>query len=157
MSEAPELAQKLKAEGEKYTKFFSALSESEWNTEVYTEGAVWTIRNILAHFVTSERAFVKLFEGIRQGGPGVSADFVIDRYNASQQARTRDITPAELLDQYRRVREVMVEWVSQISDSDLEKIGRHPFLGETSLREMIRMVYIHNQIHYRDLRRALIS
>jgi hypothetical protein len=37
----------------------------------------------------------------------------------------------------------------------LEKTGRHPFLGVTTLREMIKMIYIHNQTHYRDLRRVL--
>src|SRR5512140_1911362 len=82
MSEAGELAAKLEAEGEKMSAFFAGLALEQWNAEVYTEGSVWTVRSILAHLMTAERAFVKLFENIRQGGPGVSEDFVIDRYNA---------------------------------------------------------------------------
>lgn len=155
MSEVATLAEKLKSEGEKFVAFFSSLTEEQWRVEVYTEGAVWTIRNILAHLMTAERAFVKLFENIRQSGTGVSEDFVIDRYNASQQRRTKDLSPGELLAQYQAVRAEMVAWVSGISDADLEKTGRHPFLGLTTLREMVKMVYIHNQIHYRDLRKAL--
>ena len=155
MSETQVLAEKLRTEGEKFAKYFSVLSESQWKAEVYTEDSVWTIRNILAHLVTAERAFVILFERIRQGGPGVSDDFAINRFNASQQARTKDLTSGELLDQYKAVRSEMVAWVSGISDADLEKKGRHPFLGETSLREMVKMVYIHNQTHYRDLRRVI--
>jgi hypothetical protein len=153
MSEILKLADKLKAEGEKCSSFYSGLSDEQWKTEVYTEGTVWTIRNILAHLVTAERAFVKLFESIRQGGAGVSEDFLIDRYNASQQARSKNFTPRELLEQYTNVRAEMVAWILSLEDADLAKTGRHPFLGQTTLHEMIKMVYIHNQTHYRDLRK----
>jgi len=155
MTETIELAQKLKLEGEKFATIFGNFSEDDWKREVYTEGSVWTIRNILAHLVTAERAFIKLFESIRQGGAGVSEDFVIDRYNARQQEKTKELTPVELLDQYKAIRAEMIAWVSGISDSDLEMTGRHPFLGITTLRDMIKMIYIHNQTHYRDLRRVL--
>jgi len=155
MSEAADLARKLKSEGEKFSGFFEGLTEQQWDTEVYVEGSVWNIRSILAHLMTAERAFVKLFESIRQGGLGVSEDFVIDRYNARQQEKTQELSPAELLQQYQDVRGQMVAWVSGLDDSDLERRGRHPYLGVTSLREMIKMVYIHNQTHYRDIRRVL--
>jgi uncharacterized damage-inducible protein DinB len=155
MSEAATLASKLQTEGEKFIAFFGGLAEGQWNTEVYTEGSTWTIRSILAHLMTAERAFVKLFEEIRGGGKGVSEDFVIDRYNARQQEKTRELSPRELLEQYRTVRAQMVSWVSGLRDEELECRGRHPYLGETTLREMIKMVYIHNQTHYRDIRRVM--
>src|ERR1051325_866005 len=104
MSEVTELAEKLKAEGEKMVSIFSGIRDDQWSHEVYTEGTTWTIRNILAHFVTAERGLVKLFEQIRQGGAGAATDFSIDRYNAAMQERTRDLTPHELLEQYKQVR-----------------------------------------------------
>ncbi len=110
---------------------------------------------VLSHFVTSERGLVKLFEQIRQGGAGAADDFSIDRYNSSQQEKTKDLTPAELLEQYKKVRAGSVTWVSGLKDEELEIKGRHPFLGETVLREMIKMLYLHNQIHYRDLKKIL--
>lgn len=155
MSETAELAQKLRSEGEKLAVFFGSLTDDQWKKEVYTEGAVWTMRNILSHLMTSERASLKLFENIRQGGNGAAEDFVIDRYNASQQEKTKGLTPIQLLEQYKARRAQMIEWVSGISNSDLNKTGRHPFLGITNLREMIKMIYIHNQTHYRDLRHVL--
>jgi uncharacterized damage-inducible protein DinB len=155
MTEAADLAFKLKAEGEKLVGFFSSLTASQWEVEVYTEAAVWTTRNTLAHLMTAERAFVRLFEQIRQGGQGVSEDFVIDRYNASQHKKTAELSPYHLLERYVAVRQEMVAWVSGLGDSDLDRRGRHPHLGVTTLREMIKMIYIHNQVHYRDIRRAL--
>ena len=155
MPEVAELVQKLKSEGEKYAAIFADLTDEQWQKEVYTEGSVWTVRSILAHLVTAERGLAKLFANIRDGGPGASEDFDIDRYNASQQDKTRELTPQELLEQYRAVRAEMIAWVSSLDEADLDKTGRHPFMGHTTLREMIKMVYLHNQIHYRDLKKVL--
>ncbi len=155
MSETTELAEKLKIEGERVAAFFSELSDDQWQNEVYTEGTTWSIRNVLAHFVTSERGLVKLFERIRATGEGSAEDFSIDRYNAAQQEKTKDLAPLELLEQYKKIRAESVQWVAGLKDEELEIKGRHPFLGETVIREMVKMLYIHNQIHYRDVKRAL--
>ena len=156
MPETPAmLAEKLQSEGEKFYSFFGGLTDEQWKTEVYTEGTTWTLRNVLSHFATSERGLVKLFEGIRQGGPGVTDDFSIDRYNASQQEKTDDLSPQELLELYKSIRAGTVEWVLTLDESDLQKTGRHPFLGQTNMLEMIKMLYLHDQIHYRDVRKVL--
>jgi hypothetical protein len=155
MSEVATLAEKLKSEGEKFVTIFSGFSDEQWQKEVYTEGSTWTIRNILAHFVTSERGLLKLFERIRQGGEGSPDDFSLDRYNAAMQERTKAVTPHELLEQYKIIRSEAVAWIAGLSEDDLEKQGRHPFLGMTTIREMIKMLYIHNLNHYRDVKKAL--
>ena len=155
MSEITELVEKLKSEGDKMVSIFSGIRDDQWQEEVYSEGTTWTVRNILSHFVTSERGLVKLFEQIRQGGAGSADDFSIDRYNAAMQARTKDLSPHELLEQYREVRSVTVTWVSGLNEAELEMRGRHPFLGQTELREMIKLLYIHNLTHYRDMKKAL--
>lgn len=155
MSEVTDLAGKLKSEGEKFANFFADLNDDQWKMEVYTEGTTWTIRNVLSHFVTSERGLIRLFDQIRQGGKGVADDFSIDFYNARQQEKTRAETPAELLEQYKTIRANSIAWVSGLQDSELEIQGRHPWLQQTTLREMIKMLYIHNQIHYRDMKKVL--
>jgi len=154
MSEVIELAEKLKSEGERFISIFSNLTDEQWSQEVYTEGATWTIRNVLSHFVTSERGLIKLFEQIRRGGAGIADDFSIDRYNAAMQERTKELPPQELLEQYKQVRANSVAWVSGLKEDELEITGRHPFLGQTVIREMIKMLYIHNLTHYRDMKKA---
>lgn len=155
MSEITALAEKLKSEGEKMVSVFRGFQDDQWNQQVYTEGATWTIRNILAHFVTSERGLIKLFEQIRQGGTGAADDFSIDRYNAAMQERTKELSPQELLEQYRQVRGNSIAWVSGLKENELEIVGRHPFLEMTTIREMIKMLYIHNMTHYRDMKKTL--
>ena len=155
MSEITELAEKLKLEGDRFVSIFSGLSDEQWGQEVYTEGTTWTIRNILSHFVTSERGLLKLFEQIRQGGAGAADDFSIDRYNAAMQARTKEATPPELLEQFKEVRANAIAWVSGLTEAELDITGRHPFLGHTAIRDMIKMLYIHDLNHYRDMKKAL--
>ncbi len=155
MSEIAELAEKLRSEGERFNDIFSGITDDQWNAEVYTEGTTWTIRNVLAHFATSERGLVKLFEQIRQGGAGAADDFSIDRYNEAQQQRTKELTSVELLEQYKEIRANTVTWVSGLKEDELELKGRHPFLEVTTIREMVKMLYIHQQMHYRDLKKVL--
>jgi hypothetical protein len=155
MSEINELAEKLRVEGEKFTAIFAGLTDDQWQSQVYTEGETWTIRNVLSHFVTSERGLIKLFEQIRQGGAGAADDFSIDRYNAAMQERTKALSPQELLEQYKQVRANSVAWVSGLKEDELEITGRHPFLGQTVIREMVKMLYIHNLTHYRDMKKAI--
>jgi uncharacterized damage-inducible protein DinB len=149
------LSEKLKAEGEKVHAFFASLSQDQWQTPVYAEGAVWTPRSILAHLVTAERGFLGLFENIRQGRGGVSEDFSIDRYNARQQEKTHDMPPADLLPQFTAVRAEMVAYIARLNDAELSARGRHPAMGDSSLTDMIKMIYIHNNQHLRDVKKAL--
>jgi len=155
MSEPNELADKLKSEGDKFYSIFASLTDEQWRMEVYTEGETWTIRNVLSHFVTSERGLIRLFERIRTTGEGAAEDFSIDRYNTAQQQKTQNLTEQELLEQYKAVRSDSVAWVAGLKEEELEMRGRHPFLGMTTLREMIKMLYIHHQTHYRDMKKVI--
>ena len=156
MTESPAfLADRLRVEGEKTTTFFANLKPGQWECKVYTEGDTWTVRSVLAHYITAERGFIKIFSGIRDGELGVPDDFDIDRYNASQQKKSKDLSPTELLGQFGSIRQQMIELVASFSALDLEKQGRHPFLGQTTLVEMIKLVYRHNQVHIRDLRKVI--
>ena len=155
MPEGAALSAKLQAEGEKLVAFMASLRDGQWNAQVYSAEAVWTVRGVFAHLLSAERDFVQLLSGIQSGGSGVSESFNIDRYNARQQKRTAALEPEGLVNAFRAARAQMVEFVSSLTDSDLHRHGRHPFLGVVSLREMVKMIYIHNQTHVRDVRRAL--
>ena len=156
MTETPAfLADRLKSEGDKTIVFFNSLKDENWEITVYTEGSEWTIRNVLAHFVSAEQGFIRLFKDILAGGKGAADDFDIDRYNAKQQELIKDASRQELVKFFQAGRFEMISLVGSLSIEDLQREGRHPFLGLTTLAEMIKMVYRHNQIHHRDLRKLI--
>jgi hypothetical protein len=158
MTDTPSfLAERLQTEGEKTIAFFNALEDEKWNNSVYTENSIWTVRNILVHFVTTEQGFIQLFKDVIAGGKGAREDFDIDRFNAGQQVRMQDVSPRDLVVFFSNVRSEMITLVSGLTQDELSLQGRHPFLGSTTLCEMIKMVYRHNQIHHRDLRKAIVD
>jgi len=151
------LAARLLSEGEKTAAFFQDLTPEQWNTPIYETGSCWTIGQILSHFVSTEQAFADLIANILDNGPGAPENFDIDEYNERHVARLEGVQVNELLMQYLNNRGENVRLVQAMRPRDLQRQGRHPFLGIVSLEEIVKLLYRHNQIHLRDVRRALNS
>ena len=149
------LAERLETEGAKSLELFRALRPEQWEITVYTDGSSWTIRQLLAHFVTAERGFLVLIDDIAAGGSGSPEDFDINRFNESKVSAIGDEPSANLMLQYEQVRRATIEKVRALPDQDLEKVGRHPYLGVASLADIIKLIYRHNQIHQRDFRKLI--
>jgi hypothetical protein len=156
MTDTPvHLAERLKAEGEKTVQFFESLSNPQLAVQVYTEGTNWTIRQVLAHFVATEDSLNRLVTNISAGGPGAPENFNIDAYNERKVANLQDVSERELLTRFKEYRRKNIDVVENFRSEDLVKTGRHPFLGVAQLEEIIKLIYRHNQIHLRDIRRVL--
>lgn len=161
MSDAPNsivverLVGRLQSEGEKTIAFFQNLNPEQWQQTIYEAGSIWTIDQILAHFVSTEQAFADLITNILESGPGAPENFDIDAYNERHIVLLKGISRGELLEQYRNARDDNTHRVQAMSPQDLARQGRHPFLGIVPLEEIVKLLYRHNQIHLRDVRRAL--
>jgi hypothetical protein len=154
--ETPErLAERLTSESQKTLEFFRALLPEQWDYIAYPQDPVWTIRHLLAHFVSVEQALKSLIEDVYAGGAGAPEGFDIDGFNADEVAKWVRHPPEELLLEFDRSRRAFVALVSRMQAADLAIKGRHPFLGWVTLKDMIKMLYRHDQIHLRDLRRLL--
>ena len=155
-AQTPEsVAQRLEKEGAKNLEFFEDLTPEDWQLSLYADGACWTVHELFAHFVETEGSIAKLISAIVGGAVGVSEDFDIDRWNASMVAKLKHKTRDELLAEFKQLRAFTVEMVSGFQAGDLEKQGRHPFLGVTTVEEMLKLMYLHLQLHTRDVKRAL--
>jgi hypothetical protein len=154
MPETPErLANRLADEGQKSQQFFSALSADQWERTLYTEGAQWSVKQVLGHFVITEVGIRALMANIVAGGAGAPQDFDLNAYNERQVATLADATPDDLLAKFGFERRATVDWVRGLSSADLLRTGRHPWLGIAPLEDMIQLMYRHNQIHQRDIRK----
>lgn len=152
---ANELADALETEGEKTLAFFRALTPEQFTIQVYADGPAWKVHNLLAHFVDVEGHISALIRSIVDGGAGVDEGFDIDRWNAKHTADLSQQDDASLQTEFARLRAATVAMVRTFSDADLEKRGRHPALGITEVKNMVRLMYIHLQGHQRDIKRAL--
>ena len=90
--EKTRIAEKMDREGKKIAQFFLNISELQMEIIVYhTDDQNWCIRDIISHFITSERSFLQLFENIKQGGNGTPDTFSIDEFNNLQILKMRGI------------------------------------------------------------------
>jgi DinB superfamily len=158
MPETPErLTERLLSEGMKTVDFFQALTSEQLDCPIYSDGSCWKIRQILAHFVSSEQAFGLLIRDVLSGGLGAPEAFDIDRFNESEVGKMVDLDSQTLLVKYENLRRSNAGLVSRMKPADLTRIGRHPYLGMASLEEIIKLLYRHNQIHQRDIRKLLAA
>jgi hypothetical protein len=147
------LIRRLSDEGEKVVHFLQTLGEDTWQAEIYTDGEVWKVHQILAHFVSVERAFQWLTADIVSGGRGTPNDFDLDRFNHEQVAQLQESSRAELIEAFKSERAATMGQVSIYSADDLAKIGNHPWFGQVSVSKLLKLLYRHNQLHLRDIRR----
>lgn len=149
------LVNKISAEGEKTSRFFSEMPEELWEQQLYADGAEWSVHEVLAHIVDSEGSLLRFFEHIVARGKGVSEDFDIDRHNAHAVEKLRATPRQELLAMFGQRRANMVSFVCELTEADLLLEGRHPFLGQAALEEMLRLFYLHVNLHVRDIRQLM--
>lgn len=155
--EVEHLAGRMAKDGEKTLDYFRQLPEEAWPAQVYTTGSAWGVKQVLAHFVSAERWLKVLIEDVVNGGEGAPRALDIDDFNEEQVPQLEDLRAGELLAAFEQARHRSVELTSSLSADDLAKVGYHPWFGEVPIRDMLKLVYRHNMIHLRDVRKALRS
>ena len=78
-----------------------------------------------------------------------------DRF--AQYEESRDKTLTQLLDEFERVRKENMQWFNslQLTETDLEKKGVHPVLGEVSLRNLLSTWVVHDLTHIAQVTRVM--
>jgi len=135
--------------------FFQSLSPAELGAPVYSDGARWTVRQVLAHFIAIEGSMQKLFKNMLAGGPGAPPDFDFERFNRTQTPKFDGLSPEELISRFQAVRQETVRIVREMQEEDLDREGLHAFHGRGRLERFIRWAYEHVRLHEEDIRRVL--
>jgi len=149
------ILKRLMDEGRKTAAYFRALGDAELAQVVYTTGPQWQARDILAHFVSAEQTLLIYGRQVLAGGSGAPEDFIIDEFNAIQVSGLRGQPAEALVAQFETARAATAAMAAGMADTDFDRIGRHPWFGKVSLEQMLKLVYRHNMLHERDVRRAL--
>ena len=147
------IKKRLRDEGDKLLALFNSVTPDQWQTTIYSDGMIWTIKDLLAHQISAERAFQFYGRDILNGGEGAPEGFVINDFNNAEVAARADQTVDELMVDLRATRQDTIDLVNAIAEDQFGRRGRHPFFGSMSLEEMFKLIYRHNMMHARDIRR----
>ena len=135
--------------------FFKDLNSDQLTMTVYPEDPHWTVRQVLAHFITIEGSMQWLFKNILAGGPGSPEDFDVDRVNRTQPKKLDGLSLDDLFDKFRSVRRGTIGVVAGMTDQDLDREGRHAFHGHGKLERFIVWAYEHARLHLNDIRKVI--
>ncbi len=130
---------------------FVNLPDDGWDKAVYENPAPWTMRDLLAHFVSAEQMLLKLAKDIAAGGNGAPADFNYDEFNRTEQETFRSHTPGDLLQMFIQSRDSTLEWMKRLNEEQLDRKGLHPALGEVTLEDLLAAVHGHILLHLREI------
>ncbi|RJQ78700.1 MAG: DinB family protein [Desulfobacteraceae bacterium] len=137
--------------------FFRSLTPEQFGRQVYADSGRWTVRQLLAHFVSIEKSMHRLFNNMLAGGEGAPADFDLERYNTTQVPRLDAWSTNELIMAFREGRIKTISIVRCMTEADLDRRGRHAFHGQGTLERFVRWAYEHANLHVADIRKALES
>jgi uncharacterized protein (TIGR03083 family) len=158
MSDRHTLIQKrLRDEGDKLLAIFEGLTLEQWRTVIYTDGMTWTIKDLLAHQISVEGEFQFYGRDVLNGGKGTPEGFDINAFNNREVAARADRTPDQLLADFRSARATTIDLVAAVRDDQFTLQGRHPFFGMMTIEDLFKLIYRHNMLHARDIRKALGS
>ena len=135
--------------------FFKSLRPAELQTRVYHDGAQWTVRQVLAHFIAIEGSMQWLFKNMLAGGPGAPPDFDFERFNRTQTPKYDGLSLEELIERFQSVRQETIRIVREMKEEDLDREGLHAFHGHGKLDRFIRWAYENVRLHAEDIRKAL--
>lgn len=150
-----DLVDKFQEQGEKVINFVNSIPDGVLDKQLYDDGAQWTIRQTLVHLVESEESIPKLLNNILAGGEGVPSDFDLDRYNLSKVKRIGELGKDEIISRLTDLRKETIAFIKGLLEEQLEISGRHPFLGESTIQEMLRIMLVNSNGHLRDIRKAI--
>ncbi len=130
----------------------ATISAESWQLPVHSsEDEGWTVLDLLRHITDAERSMTKLMGVIRSGGEGASAEFDLDRWNASRVAKSRHLTHNDLLDQMARNREALLTFIDSLSDDEFDLRGRHGSGHILSLEQTCLLIGKHEGWHVKEM------
>ena len=120
------------------------LPETWLDTPDTAEG--WTPRDVVGHLISAEiDDWIPRAEIILEFGPDKPFE-PFDRF--AHVERDRAVPLAALLDRFEELRrENLVRLGELVGDSDLDRVGRHPELGEVTMRHLLATWAVHDLDH----------
>ncbi len=145
------LVEKLTRGISKSLEVFRSVEPDQWEQPIFDDPESWDLKDLVAHFIYSEEHVLSIAQDIAFGGEGSPEDIDIDAFNENGIEKLRHRSVDELLDILTDVRKASIAWVREIDELELDRVGRHPVLGASSVETIINSIYGHQLLHMREI------
>lgn len=140
---------KLQVERETVTSLVSGLS----NAQLDKPGAngCWSVRQTLAHIVSSEPWLLLMARNILDGAPQLP-DIPLHETNAREVSRRAGVSVPDLLAEWQTRREEWRAFLESLTLEQLELQGPHPAFPQlVTLRQMVIVMLKHERNHRQEM------
>ena len=125
--------------------------------QIYSEGAQWTIRQLVIHLALADNGHNRMLDHYAQGKEFIPADYDIERYNKRSVEKQAEMTLQQARDALAQSRQELLSWFdNQPDDSFLDKTGRHANLQIMTLSQIIDVMCAHEIGHANDILALLV-
>lgn len=155
MSERIERIKRNLADGRQRLNYVLDRVGDGWNTQVYAEGAAWTVQQLATHLMITDKGQNNTIMGIAKGEDPIPADFDLERYNRRSVEKRADVTVPEIRAALATSEAERNTWLDTLSDTDLDKKGRHGSMRILSVEEITDVMADHERAHANDIAKVL--
>jgi DinB superfamily len=123
----------------------------------------WSVKDVLAHVAAAEELnvrFAKLMvsqerpvqlEAFAANYPDFTGPFSLDSFNAYMADKLRANSPEEVLGGLDETRARTRAWAEKLTPDQLECRGVHAVWGDQNVRDMLRILALHDRLHTNDI------
>ncbi len=126
-----------------------------WETQVYSEGAAWTVRQLAIHLVITDKGHNNMVTGIAKGENTIPEDFDLERFNRRSVEKRAEMTLPEIRAALNSTAAERNAWLDTIEDATLDMQGRHGTLRILTIEQILGVVASHDRDHANDIAKVL--
>lgn len=126
-----------------------------WDTQVYSDGAQWTVAQLAAHLMITDKGHNNMVMAIAKGENTIPEDFDLERFNRRSVEKQAGITPAQIRENLQATREALNTWLDTLDEALLENKGRHGSMHILSISQILDVMANHERDHANDILKAL--
>lgn len=126
-----------------------------WDTQVYSEGAAWTVKQLLTHLMVTDKGHNNMMVGIATGQETIPPDFDLERFNRRSVEKRAETTVEEARAALQQTAAERDAWLDTLDEAMLQKTGRHGSMHILSIERILGVIADHDRDHANDIAKVL--
>lgn len=132
-----------------------AAEQAGWDTQVQADGEQWTALQMLRHLQDAHKGLTGQLQRMLAGQPTVPPEFDVNRWNASVQRKTTEMTAEAALESLAASHEALLDIVAALRPEDFQQRGwSSARQREVSLEEFVQVIGLHEGMHATEIAEA---